>query len=155
MVDETQYFSIKRTNGWLWKTKLTRREVLEKLSLDQFPRDWLVCPLGEAGKAVDGERFASDPDIFSPPRSEQATRGEPNQSEGSSSDSRLCIDCGAPLHEIRLIDKGEGHRHYSVEYAALESTRAFLSGRYQATGEIQAYLCQSCGVVRLYAKPHD
>ena len=155
MVDENQYFSIKRTNGLLWKTKLTRHEVLEKLSLEQFPRDWLVCPLGEADKAVDGERFAADPAVLATVTSKPTPSAGHLEVSPPGSDSRLCLDCGAPLHEIRLIDKGEAHKHHAVEYAAMDSTPSFFLGRYQTTGEIRAYLCPSCGAVRLYAKPHD
>lgn len=152
MDNDTQYFSIKKMNSFLWKTKLTKKDVLETLQLEQFKRDWLVCPHGEAEKAVDGEQFVANPDIFSATGYQQPSSDgtiEPNQA------TRVCLDCGAPLQEIRLIDRGHGDRHHPFQYTAIDASPSFVFGRYQPNGQIQAYLCQSCGAVRLYAKPND
>lgn len=59
-----EYFSIKRSDAWLWTCKLTREEVLARLEKHRISRDWLICPLGAAHHAVTLAQFLDDPAIF-------------------------------------------------------------------------------------------
>lgn len=57
-------FSVKKPTHWLWRTKLTREQVLERLDAMQIDEDWLICPLGEATRAITVAEFVSAPDAF-------------------------------------------------------------------------------------------
>ncbi|MBW3542816.1 MAG: hypothetical protein KY476_21345 [Planctomycetes bacterium] len=56
--------AIKRSDAWIWRSNLTRTDVLSRLEKRQISRDWLVCPQGSAGRAVTVGQFVDDPAIF-------------------------------------------------------------------------------------------
>ena len=57
-------YSLKKPKHWLWRTNFTREQVLERLDERKISEDWLICPLGEAAKAVPVADFAADPSLF-------------------------------------------------------------------------------------------
>ena len=61
---ENDYYSIKRPRDWLWKVKLTRTDIEEKLLRGDIDQDWLICPFGESEKAISlaafRKKFPSD-----------------------------------------------------------------------------------------------
>ena len=62
----SQLFSLKKPTQWLWRTNFTRDQVLQRLEELTITKDWLICPLGEADKAVTVASFASNPNVFQP-----------------------------------------------------------------------------------------
>jgi hypothetical protein len=64
----------------------------------------------------------------------------------------ICVECGGSLVPIRIVE--QDHRsHLPLKYAAMDSTRSVVLGRYPLLGEISAELCTDCGRVTLRAKP--
>ncbi len=61
---DSQLFSLKKPTHWLWRTNFTRDLVLQRLEETTITKDWLICPLGEANKAVTVASFASNPNVF-------------------------------------------------------------------------------------------
>jgi hypothetical protein len=53
-------FSIKAPNALLWKTGYTETQVVEFYERGKMKEDWLICPLGEAGKAIPMAQFLKD-----------------------------------------------------------------------------------------------
>jgi protein-S-isoprenylcysteine O-methyltransferase Ste14 len=49
---DSPLFSLKKPTQWLWRTNFTRDQVLQRLEEMTITKDWLICPLGEANKAV-------------------------------------------------------------------------------------------------------
>lgn len=66
--------SIKRSDAWLWKTNLPFEEVVSRWADGTISYDWLVCPQGEAHRAVPIEEFVNDPRIFARKRREEAAQ---------------------------------------------------------------------------------
>jgi hypothetical protein len=66
--------SIKRSDAWFWKTNLPFEEVLSRWADGAISYDWLVCPQGEAHRAVPIEEFVNDPRIFARQRREEAAQ---------------------------------------------------------------------------------
>jgi len=65
-------------------------------------------------------------------------------------EQRMCPDCSAALHEIRLIDKAHYGSHTTLEYAAIESKASIWTGAYPVEGRVAAFMCPSCGRIALY-----
>ncbi len=63
---DSQLLSLKKPTQWLWRTNFTRDQVLQRLEEMTITKDWLICPLGEANKAVTVASFASNPNVFQP-----------------------------------------------------------------------------------------
>ena len=61
---KTQLYSVKQPTHWFWRTNLTREQVFKKLSELRITNDWLICPLGDAGKAINVADFVARPDVF-------------------------------------------------------------------------------------------
>lgn len=72
--------------------------------------------------------------------------------------SKKCMSCGGPMWPIVVIDKGgEWSSHQNkLEYTLPESRRpALLAGHYhEVEGEIQADMCDDCGLVQFYGYPY-
>jgi uncharacterized OB-fold protein len=64
-----------------------------------------------------------------------------------------CVDCGANMVPIRIVEQDRNGSHSPLKYAAIDSTRNFFPGRYRLEGEITAELCTACGRVSLRAVP--
>lgn len=74
-----------------------------------------------------------------------------------STETRKCTDCEGNLVEIKLIDKGPGAYkpgYSDVEYTSLESKCSFWTGRFPALGRVRAFMCESCGLLKLYGEPN-
>ena len=70
------------------------------------------------------------------------------------SNDRSCADCEGEMREIRLIDKSHAELHKPLEYAAADSKKGWF-GRYSIAGNVNAFRCQQCGVIRLSGVPCD
>ena len=57
-------FSIKRTSAILWKGGVTLEKLQERFNDPAEMKDWEVCPLGEAEKAVPLQNLHRDPSLF-------------------------------------------------------------------------------------------
>ena len=65
-----------------------------------------------------------------------------------------CRTCREPMSEITLLDRihtSGAHTTY-LEYTVPVARRSFWSGRYPVEGEIDAFLCERCGEVRLFGR---
>lgn len=102
---DSQLFSLKKPTQWLWRSNFTRDQVLQRLEEMTITKDWLICPLGEAAKAVTVASFASNPNVFQPgslltePSTEKAScaeseRGRERQAEPSATIPQRHIDSG-------------------------------------------------------------
>jgi hypothetical protein len=54
-------FSIKKRGGWLWSTGHTRQQVERKAVKGTIDGGWLVCPHGEAERAISVAEFLAQP----------------------------------------------------------------------------------------------
>lgn len=84
MMESGPLYSVKRPNAWLWRTGLTRAAVEREYEVGTIASDWLVCPLGEAERAVSVDRFLENPRVLGAPNSKISTppnrnRGEPKR----------------------------------------------------------------------------
>lgn len=72
-------FSIRKPGAWFWKTGITREDVERRLASGHITEEWLICPLGQAHRAVELSRFIADPDVFAPnaAANEAGPDGEP------------------------------------------------------------------------------
>lgn len=69
-----------------------------------------------------------------------------NQSE------KTCADCTGPMKEIRVLYTNlEGHNE--LKYTVPEVKRGFWSAKYPVEGSIDAFMCQDCGLVKMYGVP--
>jgi hypothetical protein len=57
-------FSIKPPGAFLWKTGYTEVKIRSCLQGGRITGDWLVCPLGEAARAVTVTEFIDNPSIL-------------------------------------------------------------------------------------------
>jgi len=57
-------FSIKPPGAFLWKTGYTEVKIRSCLQSGRITGDWLVCPLGEAARAVTVTEFIDNPSIL-------------------------------------------------------------------------------------------
>ena len=57
-------FSIKPPSAFLWKTGYTEAKIRSFLEGGRITGDWLVCPLGEAARAVTITEFIDNPSIL-------------------------------------------------------------------------------------------
>ncbi|HQX48775.1 MAG TPA: hypothetical protein PLR25_02650 [Planctomycetaceae bacterium] len=69
-----------------------------------------------------------------------------------SAETGTCVECGASMVPIRIVQQDRGC-HSPLKYAAIDSTRSLVRGRYPLQGEISAELCTGCGRVILRAIP--
>lgn len=65
-----------------------------------------------------------------------------------------CIECGAAMVPIQIIDRGQNNIHYELVYAAADSSRKFGKG-HDIAGKVAAELCENCGRITLRAAPAD
>jgi hypothetical protein len=65
---------------------------------------------------------------------------------------RKCPDCGAAMHEIRVIDKGP-RRHYDLEYTTCEAKRSYWLKCFPVKGAVRAVMCQDCHRIILFGEP--
>lgn len=56
--------SLKSKKAWLWSTDHSLEAIREKLADGKIDGDWLVCPLGEAERAVTVSQFIDRPSLF-------------------------------------------------------------------------------------------
>jgi len=66
MPHKTRFYAMKKPSHWLWRTKFTREQVLQRLEDGSITEDWLICPLGAASEAIPLANFAADADGLSP-----------------------------------------------------------------------------------------
>lgn len=59
-------FSLKKPKSLFWRTDYSLAEVQKKLAVGKITGDWLVCPLGEAERAVPVSEFIARPAMFDP-----------------------------------------------------------------------------------------
>lgn len=68
-------FSIKKPSQWLWRTNVSREQILQRLNDFEIDEEWLVCPLGEADRAITVGEFVSESDeqvgVFNKPTTEK------------------------------------------------------------------------------------
>jgi fluoroquinolone transport system ATP-binding protein len=57
-------YSVKQPSAWFWRTNFTREQVLKQLEESKTSGHWLVCPLGDANRAISVATFASNPNVF-------------------------------------------------------------------------------------------
>ena len=114
---------------------------MEQKIRDQVINDeWLICPLGDAHKAVSIAEFTANPDVFAW-----------NKRTGpANAPTRDCPDCGGTMKQIQIVDRGESYMHFKMNFTEHDS-RATL-GMYPITGSIDAFLCDDCDSVRLYGR---
>lgn len=58
------HFSLKKPGAWFWSTGHTRGDIVNKVANLRIDGQWLVCPHGEANRAVAVREFLARPDIF-------------------------------------------------------------------------------------------
>ena len=63
------HFSLKKPGAWLWSTGHTRSDIVRKVANRRIDGHWLVCPHGEADRAIAVNEFLAKPDIFRPVKS--------------------------------------------------------------------------------------
>jgi hypothetical protein len=68
---------------------------------------------------------------------------------------RTCIECGASLAQIVVMDKlhptPTKHRYTgSLEYRLPEDRLSFWTGKYPTAGTVNAFMCEECGRIALY-----
>ncbi|MCP4782620.1 MAG: acyltransferase family protein [Fuerstiella sp.] len=61
---KSRLYSVKQTTHWFWRKNLTREQVFRQLEDSRITRDWLICPLGDAGNAISVADFETSPDVF-------------------------------------------------------------------------------------------
>ncbi|MEO1980627.1 MAG: acyltransferase family protein, partial [Fuerstiella sp.] len=87
---ESRLYSVKQPTHWFWRTNLSREQVLKQLEESRITRDWLICPVGDADKAISVASFAASPDVFdrnngpTVPGSDDTVRSEHKNSKGQS-----------------------------------------------------------------------
>lgn len=54
-------FSIKRRQDLFWRTHLSQDRIVAELESQRISRDWLICPLGQASRAITIDEFLDDP----------------------------------------------------------------------------------------------
>jgi hypothetical protein len=59
-------YSVKKPTWMFWRTSLTIDQVRSGVDAGRIGIDWLVCPLGEASRAVEVARLLREPDLFGP-----------------------------------------------------------------------------------------
>lgn len=57
------------------------------------------------------------------------------------------------MEEIQLIDKVGPYNSQNVEYAAIDAKRSFWTGHLPIAGEVRAYMCTGCGLIKTYGSP--
>lgn len=57
-------YSLKKSGGLFWRTNVTREQVIQDLEASKIDGNWLVCPVGEADRAIPLRKFAADPNVF-------------------------------------------------------------------------------------------
>lgn len=62
--DSAVNFSIKKPKGLLWRTNLSFEDIQSWVANGKAAGDWLVCPVGEASRAVAVSEFLDDPSIL-------------------------------------------------------------------------------------------
>lgn len=67
---------------------------------------------------------------------------------------RECTDCDGTMHEVKMVDKGHGNQSHPLEYAAVDARPSFWIGQVPYAGAVAAFLCESCGLIKLYGVPH-
>lgn len=74
-----QRYSIKKSRDWFWRTGLRRAQILH--GFKESEAEWLVCPLGEAERAIRLDKFLANPDVFEDPSA--VTQDVPSDASGS------------------------------------------------------------------------
>ena len=70
----------------------------------------------------------------------------------SETQNRSCKSCSGAMHEIQLLASTAGGQR-DVEYALLDAHRSLWTGRFEGSGKVDAFICESCGQIALYGKP--
>ena len=65
-MSQVNRFSLKKPQSWWWKTDLSLEGVKELLEAGRITADHLICPIGEADKAMPLSTFLEDTTIFDP-----------------------------------------------------------------------------------------
>jgi hypothetical protein len=72
-------------------------------------------------------------------------------------DAFKCADCEGNMVQVKLIDKAHGVNGRTQtsmeEYALIDSKISFWRGTRAIAGTVNAYMCDSCGVLKLYGVP--
>lgn len=64
-------------------------------------------------------------------------------------EDKPCSDCGGAMKSIKMIDK-QLAQHHDMEYTVPEAKRSLWSSKFPVTGSVQAVMCDSCGLIKLY-----
>jgi hypothetical protein len=72
----------------------------------------------------------------------------------ASNNHKNCPDCGATLHEIKLIDRVHPYMGQveGLLYALPESKRSIWTGTFQVEGAVASFMCEQCGRIFLYGQ---
>ncbi len=104
-------YSIKKPSAMFWTTNRTREEVESDVHAGRIGKDWLICPLGEADRALTIDAFMKDssllkPKVFThseepdhPPLPASTTSGLP----GSEVDAVKGVVCGEAIMDTSVI----------------------------------------------------
>lgn len=69
-------------------------------------------------------------------------------------DRSKCADCGGCLTEVSLIDNSYYPRQAPVGYARIGARASFWTTKRPLAGTVQAFRCDSCGLLKLYGIPN-
>lgn len=67
--------------------------------------------------------------------------------------ARTCPECSCTVHEIKIVDKGGGNASLPLEYAAVDAQPGFWNSKVTMAGDVKAFMCQGCGLIKLYGVP--
>lgn len=73
-------------------------------------------------------------------------------------ETRKCTDCQGDLVEVKLIDKSPGGYkpgNSDVEYTTLDAKCSLWTGKFPVLGSVRAFMCESCGLLKLYGQPNE
>ncbi len=57
------------------------------------------------------------------------------------------------MTQIRLVNKAHGQFQTPLEYALFDAKISLWTGGRPIAGRVNAYMCDSCGVLKLYGVP--
>ena len=69
----------------------------------------------------------------------------------SADENKPCPDCDGSMKAIRMIDQ-QLTQHHDMVYTVPDAKRSFWSSKFPVEGKIQATMCDSCGLIKLYGQ---
>ena len=70
-------------------------------------------------------------------------------------ETRKCTDCDGGMHAVKVLDRGQPYyTDQAFEYTTLDDVASW-TGAFRSATVVRAFICEKCGLIKLYGVPKE